>query len=62
VLQQPIKKTSSKVDVTQLHPSEPSRMIWRQVQEDSKGTQKMEARMVLQNLEEDIDTKKKDVD
>lgn len=47
------------MDVTQLHPSEPSRMIWRQVQEASKGTQKIEAQMVLQNLEEDIDTKKR---
>ena len=58
MLQQPIKKTSSKVDVTKFHSSEPSRMIWRQVQEASKGTQKMEAQMVLQNLEEHIDTKK----
>lgn len=47
------------MDVTKFHSSEASRMIWRQVQEASKGTQKMEAQMVLQNLEEDIDTQKK---
>lgn len=31
------------MDVTKFHSSDSSRMIWRQVQEASKGTQKMEA-------------------
>ena len=50
------------MDVTKFHSSEPSRMIWRQVQEASKGTQTMEAEMVLQKIGGGYRYQKKDVD